>query len=325
MTPGVPFRRVVAGSHHAAALRSDGSVAAWGNNRTRQCEIPPLASGQRYELIACTVDATFLWRSDGVLVQQGTLAAGTPFVARPAVMPARTRRAVADFEFALELLRDGTVVAWGRNQYRQCDVPPLPWGVSFVDVAADNRTAMALRSDGELAVWGDVSSGQDRLPELPQGAGWLQVAAGLHTVAARYGARASYVRLAPGCAGTAPASRLVPADLPRVGARFELEVTNLPVDLVLLVGGLDPTGTGQLPAPTPLAAFGLPGCSWYPALDALVLLAGQGGQATWSIDIPAQPLLLGVELFQQAIVFDPAANAAGAVVSDAARLRVGGR
>jgi hypothetical protein len=43
---------------------------------------------------------------------------------------------------------DGAVVAWGLNDYGQCNVPAPPAGVSYVEVAAGGWRTVARRSDG---------------------------------------------------------------------------------------------------------------------------------------------------------------------------------
>src|SRR5262245_42493116 len=49
---------------------------------------------------------------------------------------------------------DGSVVAWGRNDYGQCIVLPLPPGLSYVEVAAGGAHTVARRSDGSVVAWG---------------------------------------------------------------------------------------------------------------------------------------------------------------------------
>lgn len=75
--------------------------------------------------------------------------------------------------------------------------------------------------------------------------------------------------------------------------------------------------------PQPLGSFGLPGCFRHVAIDGAYLLLGQDGWATYRLPIPNWPLLVGLTFHNQAIVLDPAANAAGAVVSEAAEGVIG--
>jgi hypothetical protein len=77
-------------------------------------------------------------------------------------------------------------VAWGRNNYGQCNVPALPPGLTYVDVAAGDWHSVARRSDGSVVAWGDNGNGQCNVPALPPGLSYVEVAAGsAHTVARR--------------------------------------------------------------------------------------------------------------------------------------------
>jgi hypothetical protein len=81
---------------------------------------------------------------------------------------------------------DGSVVAWGDNQYGQCNVPAPPAGLSYVEVAAGLHHTVARRSDGSVVAWGWNNSGQCIVPPLPAGLSYVEVAAGdYHTVARR--------------------------------------------------------------------------------------------------------------------------------------------
>jgi len=61
----------------------------------------------------------------------------------------------------LALRSDGSLVAWGYNAYGQCDVPS---GNDFVAIGAGTYQNVAVRSDGSLVAWGDNSEGQCNVP-----------------------------------------------------------------------------------------------------------------------------------------------------------------
>jgi len=76
------------------------------------------------------------------------------------------------------------VVAWGENYSGQCDVPVLPAGLSYVEVAAGYEHNVARISDGTVVTWGDT--GGINVPALPPGITYVEVAAGArHSVARR--------------------------------------------------------------------------------------------------------------------------------------------
>jgi len=71
-------------------------------------------------------------------------------------------------------------VAWGLNDYGQCDVPALPPGLTYVEIAAGDDYfqisgyTLARRSDGSAVAWGYFNS----VPPLPPGLSYVKVAAG---------------------------------------------------------------------------------------------------------------------------------------------------
>jgi hypothetical protein len=113
---------------------------------------------------------------------------------------------------------------------------------------------------------------------------------------------ASFTPYGQGCVGsTAPALRAAPFSLPWLGDTFRSQVTALPVGSA---GAVFVTGLASTPAQS-LTPFGLPGCSSFVTLDSSRFIVGSGGIAEWSIQVPLNAGLTGVELFQQAVVLAP--------------------
>lgn len=75
---------------------------------------------------------------------------------------------------SLAIRADGTVVAWGNNNYGQTNVPAELSNV--VAIAAGHSHSLALRADGSVTAWGQNTYGQTDPP--PGIAGSLDVAAG---------------------------------------------------------------------------------------------------------------------------------------------------
>jgi alpha-tubulin suppressor-like RCC1 family protein len=72
----------------------------------------------------------------------------------------------------LALRADGTIAAWGRNNYGQCNVPPG----TYKAVAAGGDFSLAIRTTGSLAVWGrDTNS---RIAKAPAGSDFVAVDGG---------------------------------------------------------------------------------------------------------------------------------------------------
>jgi len=62
----------------------------------------------------------------------------------------------------LGLKTDGTLVAWGRNDYGQCDVPSP--NADFVAVSASHLHSLSLKTAGSIVAWGDNHAGQCDVP-----------------------------------------------------------------------------------------------------------------------------------------------------------------
>lgn len=353
LPPGFTYTALLHGGPHQVALRSDGRAVAWGENDTGQCAIPPLPPGMTYSDGSLSANGTVLLRSDGLAVGCGEFATGLP-VPPPGLRYVK----VSAQRMGLMLLRsDGELYVQGSTS-NSTQRPALPAGVQYTAIARARYYNAALRSDGQVDVWGATM--QAPLPALPFGVYYLEIDAGYDELVARrsdgtivaaapqatepvlavpqpgvgesfvqvqtdrygtvrVGPTCTYVGFAPGCAGSRPASRLVPTETPRLGQWHGVRVFDLPVDAAFLVFGLQRT------LPTPLDAYGMPGCTQHVQVDAAVLLLGQQGQATNQWQVPNDLGLLGVQFHNQAIVLDPTANAAGAVMSVAATGVIGRR
>ncbi len=75
---------------------------------------------------------------------------------------------------SLGLKSDGSIVAWGNNDYGQFNVPAPNSG--FVAVAAGGTHSLGLKSDGSIVAWGGNTYGQTTVPS--PNLGFTAVAAG---------------------------------------------------------------------------------------------------------------------------------------------------
>ena len=66
-------------------------------------------------------------------------------------------------DHSLAIAPDGSIVAWGYNEFGQC-VAPEP-NDHFLKVAAGYRHSLALREDGSIEAWGLNDHGQSTVPE----------------------------------------------------------------------------------------------------------------------------------------------------------------
>ena len=166
---------VAAGARHSLALRSDGSVVAWGSNPIGELGVGTRTGPERCPLVGmdpgdpCSTTPVQVHGVGGV----GTLA-GVAAVA-------------AGQSDSLALRSDGSVVAWGSNEFGllgqgtttgpetcsvrgspQCSTTPVQVKGTdgagtlsgVVAIAGGSEHSLALRSDGGVVAWGWNSSGQ---------------------------------------------------------------------------------------------------------------------------------------------------------------------
>lgn len=193
----------------------------------------------------------------------------------------------------------------------------MPFGVSYLDVSQKSGFA-ARRSDGLFELAGDLRGVPVNVPPLAQGTSYVQVLDGGYRIAARIGATSTYVSFAHGCAGSRPASQLIPRDTPRIGRGMQINILDAPTNFAIMAFGWSRT-----PGPIDFSPVGMPGCSFHVAPDATILLGGANRVVPFSLSIPSWSGLVGMRFCNQALVLDPAANAAGAVLSDAAEGTIG--
>jgi alpha-tubulin suppressor-like RCC1 family protein len=192
LSTGVSALSVTAGDDHSLAVGSDGNLYAWGSNsdgqrgdgstfppgRPVQVSLPAgvsalsLAAGATHSLAMGSDGMLYAWggNSDGQLGDGSYTGRATRLqVSLPAGVSALG--VAAGGVHTLAMGSDGTLYAWGGNEYGQLGdgsaafrTPPvrvsLPAGVSALDIAASGDHSLALSSDGTLYAWGGNAVGQ---------------------------------------------------------------------------------------------------------------------------------------------------------------------
>src|SRR6266568_1423102 len=115
---GTSYQAIAAGAGHSLALKSDGTVVAWGYNRYRQATVPANLTG--VAAVAAGDLHSLALKSDGTVVAWGNNNLGQTKV--PANLTGVIAVAGGDYH-SLALRSDGTVVAWGANTSGQSTVP----------------------------------------------------------------------------------------------------------------------------------------------------------------------------------------------------------
>lgn len=352
---GLRYEKVRCGVGHRVALRSDGTLVAWGENYAGQANVPALPAGVRYVDFAVGEQHTIAIRSDGQAVAWGVPNGGVLNI--PPLAPGVRYVAADATRLCSVLLRsDGTIVVLGGTSTGVQNVPTPPAGVGYVAVGAARTFLAAVRSDGQAVVWSnpfpvpplppgvvyvaDVAGGEfhvvlrrsdgkvvhiggtnyreNWIPECLPGESYVQVDALSVYSAARYGPTCTYVTFADGCAGSRPAARLVPRDTPRIGKTLEVTLFDLPVDAAIMFCGWQ-----RLPSPMALDVWGMPGCTLHVDPQFSAVLVGGDGQAKHRLPIPNLPGLVGLRVYSQAGVLDPGANSLGVVLSAASEAVIG--
>jgi hypothetical protein len=147
---------ISAGFSHNVALREDGTLRAWGNNRFKQCNVPP----HKFKDVSSGIFHNLGLKEDGTVVAWGFDSNGqlrVPIELRDVTMVR------AGGTHSLALTREGKIFAWGNNHNGQCEVPA---GLSdVVTIAAGLSHSVAVRSNGSVVAWGDNVHGQSSVPE----------------------------------------------------------------------------------------------------------------------------------------------------------------
>lgn len=138
---------VASGYFHALAIRSNSTVAAWGNSLNGTTNVPAdlsnvvAVAGGNYFSVALKNDGTVVAWGNGSNAQTNV----------PAGLSNVTAIAVGG-NHTLALRANGTVVAWGTGGGGQINVPA---GLSnVVAIAAGSVHSLALKNDGTIVGWG---------------------------------------------------------------------------------------------------------------------------------------------------------------------------
>ncbi len=216
---GTDFKTISTNVNHSLALKSDGSLWAWGTNTWGQVGdgttdwhyVAPKLIGSDFTVIAAGYSHSVALKSDGSLWAWGDnsfgqLGDGTKTSSfQPKQIGTDFKAIAAGYLYTLALKTDGSLWAWGDNRAGQLgdastteSVIPKQIGTGFTTIAI-NTTAysydtsynVALKADGSLWAWGNNNVGQlgdgTTMPSLlPKqiGSGFTAASAGgRHTVA----------------------------------------------------------------------------------------------------------------------------------------------
>jgi alpha-tubulin suppressor-like RCC1 family protein len=193
ISAGSDVIQVAAGRTHNLAVRSDGTVTAWGLNghgalgdgtttdrstpvqvRGLTGVITQVAAGEQFSLALRSDGTVWAWgRNDHGQLGRGTTSSGELVPARVAVLN-RVTKISAGRDFALALRSDGIVFAWGHGQSGQLGTggtadSPVPVKIAglarVTGIAAGSDASLATENNGISAItsvwaWGANQYGQ---------------------------------------------------------------------------------------------------------------------------------------------------------------------
>ena len=142
--PNTGFTAIAAGGYHSLGLKQDGSIVAWGDNDDGQCNVPEPNTG--FTAIAAG-DVSLAWPENRRL--DCGLGMATITVNAMCRRPIRVLRPSRPAMYhSLGLKQDGSIVAWGNNEYGQCNVPEPNTG--FTAIAAGWYHSLGLKQMARL-------------------------------------------------------------------------------------------------------------------------------------------------------------------------------
>jgi alpha-tubulin suppressor-like RCC1 family protein len=184
-----------AGCAHGLALKTDGTVRAWGDNTFGQLgnlntgtdtNVPVAVEIDNVKAISAGCNHNLALKEDGSVWawgdnEHGQLGLGASGPGAHSSYPVKleslgtnVKAIAAGRDFSLALMQDGTVQSWGNNAAGQLgNGQALPGsdrsvplevanlsGVRAIATDSQARHALALKQDGTVRAWGENSSGQ---------------------------------------------------------------------------------------------------------------------------------------------------------------------
>ena len=190
---GTNWKQVSCGTNHTLAIKTDGTLWAWGqstagqigvnDNTTRSTPVTTFAGGTNWKQVACGASHSLAIKTDGTLWGWGSgVGLGIGAVANK-LTPVTTTLGGTDWKqvacgdnHSAVIKTDGTLWVWGSNTsgqlgindatQRLTPVTTFAGGSNWKQVGCGYRQIAAIKTDGTLWTWGINSSGQLGLNDI---------------------------------------------------------------------------------------------------------------------------------------------------------------
>jgi len=212
---GTDWKQVSGGDSHTAAIKTDGTLWAWGNNSSgqlgdntatnRSIPVTTFAGGTNWKQVACGKNHTAAIKTDGTLWTWGANAFGALGINTNATrsIPVTTfaggtnwKQVAGGGAHTVAIKTDGTLWTWGYNfpgtlgnnttTTRSTPVTTFAGGTNWKQLASGGYHTLAIKTDGTLWTWGSGGNGRlgdntttDRsipVTTFAGGTNWKQVA-----------------------------------------------------------------------------------------------------------------------------------------------------
>jgi uncharacterized repeat protein (TIGR02543 family) len=168
--PNRDFVALAAGNYHSLGLKSDGSIVVWGSNSFRQYNVP--TPNWDFVAVAAAGNCSLGLKSDGSVAVWGSDSGAG--LSRIPVPNTGFVDIVAGEYHCLGLKSDGSILGWGVNKFGELNVPSP--NSDFVSMSIGEEHGLGLKSDGSIVAWGQNNLGQCAVPQ--PNAHFVSVAAG---------------------------------------------------------------------------------------------------------------------------------------------------
>ena len=197
--------KISGGDTHTLAIKSDGTLWAWGTNLYGQLgdgtttnRSSPVQIGSGFTAIAAGSMHSFALKADGSLWRWGlnwTEDLGNRVITTPTQIGSAYVAVATGYSHALALKSDGSLWAWGDNSYGQLgygtsamQYSPVQIGAGYMAIGAGPNQSFAIKFNGTLWAWGYNAEGQlgdgtttNRSSPVRIGSGFSTIAIGKST------------------------------------------------------------------------------------------------------------------------------------------------